>query len=393
MPAASRAFVVGAAPPARRVGTRVFRSLSGAERSSTTSRRPFTHGRQDRQPHQAAAHRLRRVGARGPRPQGRRRRRHRGGRVDEALPGAHGPGADGSDPAQAQPGRRLRLHVVRVARPRPEEPARRGVLRERRQGRRGGGHQGPGHPRVLRPALDRRPRLPQRDVAGPAGPHHPPDGQATRRHPLRAHRVGRRLRHHRRRAQRPGEPRRGDLLHLRAHLQRGGVRLPALRAGLRHQQPARLLEHVPRVDQRRAGGVDRHRQGQRGHAGRLRRRADRDPRPEPRHQPPAHAQRAGDRQGQRRHHRGGQPAQRGRQRAVQEPADPEGHDDRYADQRPAPAHQGQRRPGPAAGPRQPARRSGTRSTTTSSLATPTASRSGRSTSAPSTGTSWPPPPA
>ena len=31
-------------------------------------------------------------------------------------------------------------------------------------------------------------------------------------------------------------------------LQRGGVRLPALRPRLRHQQPARLLQHVPRVD-------------------------------------------------------------------------------------------------------------------------------------------------
>ena len=41
---------------------------------------------------------------------------------------------------------------------------------------------------------DRRPRRPQRALAGPAGPDHPPDGQATRRHALRADRLGRRLR-------------------------------------------------------------------------------------------------------------------------------------------------------------------------------------------------------
>ena len=46
-------------------------------------------------------------------------------------------------------------------------------------------------------------------------------------------------------------------------LERGRVRLPAVRPGVRHQQPARLLEHVPRVDQRGAGRDHRHRQGQR----------------------------------------------------------------------------------------------------------------------------------
>ena len=34
--------------------------------------------------------------------------------------------------------------------------------------------------------------------------------------------------------------------------QRGGVPLPAARPAVRHQQPARLLEHVPRVERRRA---------------------------------------------------------------------------------------------------------------------------------------------
>ncbi len=41
--------------------------------------------------------------------------------------------------------------------------------------------------------------------------------------------------------------RRGGLLHVGSHDQRGGVPLPALRAPVRHEQPARLLEHVPRV--------------------------------------------------------------------------------------------------------------------------------------------------
>ena len=88
------------------------------------------------------------------------------------------------------------------------------------------------------------------------------------RHPLRADRLGRGLRADRRRAARAGQPGRGDLLHLRPGLQRGGLRLPAVRPRLRHQQPARLLEHVPRVDEHRPAGVHRHRQGQRHARGR-----------------------------------------------------------------------------------------------------------------------------
>ena len=52
---------------------------------------------------------------------------------------------------------------------------------------------------------------------------------------------------HRRQAQRPGLPGRGRVLHQRAHRERGRLRLPAVRARLRHQQPAGLLQHVPRV--------------------------------------------------------------------------------------------------------------------------------------------------
>ena len=58
-------------------------------------------------------------------------------------------------------------------------------------------------------------------------------------------------------------------------LQRGGVRLPAVRPRLRHQQPARLLEHVPRVHVGRARRDHRHRQGLGLARGRAPRRADR----------------------------------------------------------------------------------------------------------------------
>ena len=57
--------------------------------------------------------------------------------------------------------------------------------------------------------------------------------------------------------------RRGDLLYLRPDQQRGRLPVSVVRAPVRHQQPARLLEHVPRIERR--GPVDdhRHRQGDR----------------------------------------------------------------------------------------------------------------------------------
>ena len=91
---------------------------------------------------------------------------------------------------------------------------------------------------------------------------------------------------------------------------------------LRHQQPARLLEHVPRVHLGGAGRGDRHRQGHGHPRGRAPGRADRDRRPEPRHQPPADAPGARAGQEERREDHRGQPAARGRAGAVQEPADP-----------------------------------------------------------------------
>ena len=67
----------------------------------------------------------------------------------------------------------------------------------------------------------------------------------------------------RRAAARPADPGRGVVLHLGPHQQRGRVPLPADGAPVRHEQPAGLLEHVPRVERRRAGALDRHRQGHR----------------------------------------------------------------------------------------------------------------------------------
>ena len=60
----------------------------------------------------------------------------------------------------------------------------------------------PGHAGVLRPAQHRRARCPDRALAGSAGPDHRADGQASRGQPLRADLLGRRLRHHRRPAER-----------------------------------------------------------------------------------------------------------------------------------------------------------------------------------------------
>ena len=147
---------------------------------------------------------------------------------------------------------------------------------------------------------------------------------APRRDALRADQLGGGLRADRGDPARAGEPRRGGLLHLGQDLQRGGVRLPALRARLRHQQPAGLLEHVPRVDLGGAGRDDRHRQGLGQPRGRPQGEADRDQRPEPGHQPPADADRAGDREAERREDPLHQPVARGRADEVQEPADAPG---------------------------------------------------------------------
>ena len=198
--------------------------------------------------------------------------------------------------------------------------------------------------------------------------------------------VGERLR-----GPRPPGP--GRVLHLGPRLQRGRVRLPAVRPRLRHEQHARLLEHVPRVHVRRPGRGDRDRQGERHLPGRAGREADRDHGPEPGHQPPADADRAGAGEAQRRADPGRQPAPRGRADPLQEPPDPARRQRcRHRAGGPAPAGPDQRRPRADAGDRLPARSSGAASTTTSSTGTRPASSSGPSTSAASTGPRWRRPP-
>ncbi len=54
-------------------------------------------------------------------------------------------------------------------------------------------------------------------------------------------------------------PERGRVLHLGANLQRSRIPVPAVRPRVRHQQFPRLLEHVPRGDERRPAGIDRRR--------------------------------------------------------------------------------------------------------------------------------------
>ena len=145
-----------------------------------------------------------------------------------------------------------------------------------------------------------RPAEPLGVLAGPAGPARRAGLQAGRGRPLPADRLGRGDRHHRRQAQGPRLAGRGGVLHERAHRQRDRVRLPAVRARLRHQQPARLLQHVPRVD--RAGDEPEHRHRQEhDQLRRLRQgRPDHHHGPEPGHQPSAHAHRAGGGEGGRR---------------------------------------------------------------------------------------------
>ncbi len=143
--------------------------------------------------------------------------------------------------------------------------------------------------RVLPRVVDRRARRPAGPLAQLARPAHRAAAEARGLRQLRADRMGRGLSAHRRRAAGPLLAEQGGVLHVGAYEQRGGISLPALRPPVRHQQPARLLQHVPRVVRDRARRESRHRQGQR-HAERLRAvRPDRHRRPESRDQPPADA--------------------------------------------------------------------------------------------------------
>ena len=148
--------------------------------------------------------------------------------------------------------------------------------------------------------------------------------------------------------------------------QRGRVPAAAVRARLRHQQPARLQQHVPRVQRLRPGRDPRHRQGQRQPRGHPRSRPRLRRRHQPGHQHPADALRAGGDQAQRWPGHRRQPAARGRTDPVQEPAEGQGHHrPRHHHRRPVPADPARRRPRALPGPQRAAaggggRRSGQR---------------------------------
>jgi hypothetical protein len=75
-------------------------------------------------------------------------------------------------------------------------------------------------------------------LARAAGAHRARRWCCARRPRTTSRSVGRRVRADRRRARRARVARRGGVLHVGAHEQRGGVPLSALRAAVRHQQPA-----------------------------------------------------------------------------------------------------------------------------------------------------------
>ena len=201
-------------------------------------------------------------------------------------------------------------------------PAHRRVLRERRQGGHRGGDPAPPRPATSSPRTRGRPRGQDRLLAGPAGPDHRADGAAGRGHALRADRLGRRVRAGRRPPARPGlaRTRRCSTPRARRPTRRrsstscssgrfGTNNLPDC-SNMCHESTSVALAETIGIGKGSVSLDDVHT-----------RRADRDRRPEPRHQPPADAHRARDRQEERRPDHRDQPAARGRAGAVQEPAD------------------------------------------------------------------------
>ena len=273
--------------------------------------------------------------------------------------------------------------------PDPERraPAHRGVLRERGQGGRRGGDQGAGDAGVLRARTASPSSTPSPSTGSASRAGSPTRWSSDRAAPTTSRSswdeayalVADQL-------NALDSPGRGDLLHLGPDLERGGVRLPAVRPRVRHQQPAGLLQHVPRVDQHGAGRDHRHRQGQRDAGRRAQRRAAGPRRPEPGHQPPADAVGAGDRQAPRRQDRRDQPAARGRPGQLPQPAEAaRRRRPRHRPGRPAPADQDQRRPGAVPGVRRAAARVGRARPRVRRAPTRAGSRPGATTSAGSTG--------
>ena len=115
--------------------------------------------------------------------------------------------------------------------------------------------------RTVSPNEHRRTRQVERLRARPTGPAGRADGVAARLAALRTDLVGRSVRAHREGIERAGFAGRSDLLHVRPNVERSGVSLPAFRPAVRHEQPAGLLEHVPRVVRLGPHVHHRHRQG------------------------------------------------------------------------------------------------------------------------------------
>ena len=220
-----------------------------------------------------------------------------GGGRDEARGRADGRTAYGADAAAAQPGRRVRLPGLRLAGPRPEPPAHRGVLRERRQGGHRGGDPAPGRPRrsssstrsttcATRPTTGSASRAgsPSRWCCAPAATHYEPIAWDEAFELMGGQLNG---------LASPDE----------AVFYTSGK--TSNEAAFAYQLFARAFgtNNLPDCSNMchestsvGAGRGDRHRQGLGQPRGHPRREADRDRRPEPRHQPPADAQRARDRQ-------------------------------------------------------------------------------------------------
>ena len=187
----------------------------------------------------------------------RRARDGRRGPSRHRALGAVRAGRDGSraqpaDAAQAESRRRVRLPELRLARPGSEhrkiaefcENGAKAVAWEATRKRVDAAFFAAHSVASLREQddhwLERNGRLTEPMYLAPGAAHYAPIGWDD------ALRAGRRP------AARAGGPEPGGVLHQRPGQQRGGVRLPAAGPAVGHQQPARLLEHVPRVQRRRA---------------------------------------------------------------------------------------------------------------------------------------------